>query len=69
MTETELKSDFKLITHTPYLALTGELWGVYCEDFRENWLRFNGIRTVPCISKFQSDTKVEILLMKDKNLP
>ena len=24
----ELKSDFKLTTDTPYLALTGELWGV-----------------------------------------
>ena len=23
-------------------ALTGELWGVYCEDFRENWPRYNG---------------------------
>ena len=27
---------------TPYLALTGELWGVYCEDFGETWPRYNG---------------------------
>ena len=27
---------------TPYLALTGELWGVFCEDFGENWPRYNG---------------------------
>ena len=27
---------------TPYLALTGELWGVFCEYLRENWPRYNG---------------------------
>ena len=27
---------------TPYLALTGELWGVYCEEFGEKWPRYNG---------------------------
>ena len=36
MTATERKSDFKLTTGTPYLALTGELWGVYYEKFEEN---------------------------------
>ena len=35
MTAAEHKTDFKL-TDNPYLALTGELWGVYCEDFGEN---------------------------------
>ena len=25
----------------PYLALTGELWGVFCEYLWENWLRYN----------------------------
>ena len=30
------ESDIRLTTDTPYLALTGELWGVYCEDFGEN---------------------------------
>ena len=28
---------------TPYLALTGKLWGVFCEHFLENWPRYNGI--------------------------
>ena len=42
MTAAELKPDFKLATDTPYLALMGELWGVYCEDFAENWPRYNG---------------------------
>ena len=26
---------------TPYLALTGELWGIFCEYLWENWPRFN----------------------------
>ena len=28
--------DFRITTDTPYFALTGELWGIYCEDFEEN---------------------------------
>ena len=40
MTAPEPKSDFKLTTDTPYLTLTGELWGVYCDDLGEN---YNGI--------------------------
>ena len=27
---------------TPYLALMGELWGVFCEDFGEYWPQYNG---------------------------
>ena len=27
---------------TTYLTLTGKLWGAFCEDFEENWLRYNG---------------------------
>ena len=42
MTAGESRSDFKLITDTPYLALTGELWGVYYENYEENWPRYNG---------------------------
>ena len=38
----ESESDIRITTDTPYLALTGELWGVYCEDFGENWPRYNG---------------------------
>ena len=32
MKAAQCESDFKLTTDTPYLALTGEPWGVYCED-------------------------------------
>ena len=41
LTAAELKSNFELTTYTPYLALTGELWGVCCEDFEENWPCYN----------------------------
>ena len=36
MTKEEYKPDFKLTKDTQYLARTGELWGVYCEDFGGN---------------------------------
>ena len=36
MAEIELKSEFELTKGTPYLTLTGELWGVYCEYFGED---------------------------------
>ena len=35
MTATERKTDFKLITDTLYLALTGELWDVYHYIFKD----------------------------------
>ena len=31
--------DLKLTAHTPYLDLTGELWGVWSEEIGENWPR------------------------------
>ena len=43
MTATEHKSDFKLTTDIPHLALMGELWGVCYEDFYENLPLYNGI--------------------------
>ena len=42
MTSAEHESDLKLTTDTPYLTLTGELWGVCCEEIGENWLHYNG---------------------------
>ena len=35
-------SDVIFSKDTPYLALTGELWDVFCEDLGDNWLRYNG---------------------------
>ena len=32
----ENESDISITADTLYLALTGELWGVYCEDFEKN---------------------------------
>ena len=38
------KSNSELAKGTPYmyLALKGELWGVYCEDIGENWWHYHG---------------------------
>ena len=36
VTEAEHAWEFVFTTDTPYLALTGKLWGVYCEEFGEN---------------------------------
>ena len=38
----ERKSDFKLTTYTPYLALTGELWGIYYDNFQKKKTRYDG---------------------------
>ena len=38
----ERKSDLKLTKDTPYIALTGELWGVCYDNFEENWPHHNG---------------------------
>ena len=41
MKEAVHKSDLELKIGTMYLAFTGELWGVFCEDFRKKWPRYN----------------------------
>ena len=41
MTVAESEADIKITTDTPYLALTGELWGLCCEDCGANWPRFD----------------------------
>ena len=42
MAAAEHQSDSELTKDTTYLALTGKLWGVYCEDWGENGSRYNG---------------------------
>ena len=42
MAEAEYKSECKITNYTPYFAFAGELWGVFCEDSVESWLRYNG---------------------------
>ena len=42
ITVAESESSIRTTTDIPYLALMGELLDVYCEDFGENWLRYNG---------------------------
>ena len=51
VTEAEPESDFNHTKDAPYLALTGELWGVFCEDLREIWPRYGStaLRVQDCI--------------------
>ena len=49
-TETEYKSQYEPAKYIPYLALTGELWVVFCEDSGENWASYND--TALCIISF-----------------
>ena len=42
ITVAEKESDIRITKDTPYLALTGELWGVYCKGLGENGPRYNG---------------------------
>ena len=39
--QAEYQSDVGSTKDTTYLALTGELWDVFCEYFWENWPRYN----------------------------
>ena len=38
----ECQPGFQLTKDTLYLALTEELWGIYCEDLGEHWQCNNG---------------------------
>ena len=41
MTEMKYAPEVIFTKDTTYLALTGELWGVFCEDMGGNWPRYN----------------------------
>ena len=40
--ESDYQSDSGFPNDTPYLALAGELWDVFCEYLWENWPRYSG---------------------------
>ena len=46
-TEAEYQSDAGSTKDTPYLALMGELCGIFCEYFLENLPRYNGAALYP----------------------
>ena len=52
MTTAEQQTGIELTKDIPYLALTGEIWAVCCEDFGENWLHYNG--SAPYQSGFEN---------------
>ena len=41
-TQVEYQSGDKATKGTPYLAMTSEIWAVFCEYSWENWPRYNG---------------------------
>ena len=57
MIAVEHKIDIKHKTDTPYLALTGELWGVCCENLGENW-RHRTVVITDVISFPETDLKI-----------
>ena len=40
-TQAEYQSDDVSTKDAPFLALTDELWGDFCDLFLENWQRYN----------------------------
>ena len=48
------KSKFQRTIDTPKLALTGQLWGVYCEDFWENLPCYNGTALYLYLAVFET---------------
>ena len=64
MKAAECKSDFELTKSTPYLALKGELWGIYCEDLGENGLHYNGtvLHLLLWINVISSPVVIEIFI-------
>ena len=55
------KSEVELTKDAPYLALTGELWGVFCEDLDENWPRCNALHCI-CLCLCISDSGTKVLI-------
>ena len=45
-TEAEYPSDAESTKDTPYVALTGEPWAIFCKYFCENQLCYNGNHTL-----------------------
>ena len=70
--EYENMKKFKLTKDTPYLILMGKLWGVYCEDFGENWLHYSSTSLQydlenagdgsRCLGLFSSETQTNMTL-------
>ena len=50
----KLRPGFALTDDTQYLALTGELWCVFCEIFKENWPRYIESALYICCHKYLS---------------
>ena len=47
-THTRIHTHIRITIYTPYLALPGVLWDVYCADIGENWMRYNDTALFEC---------------------
>ena len=65
MTDAGYKSEFVFTTDTPYLALRGELLGVYFENLGENWPCYNGT----ALYLFQMDSECQFAGTSVHGLP
>ena len=57
---------------TPYLALKGELWGVFCEDFGENRPCYIGTAlylVLPVTTSWQENSFQEYFWLVGKAIP
>ena len=52
----ERESDIRITTDTPYLALMGELWGVYCEINGKKWTAPTGAQSSNVLHRFDHKT-------------
>ena len=57
----------QITNYTPYLALTGELWCVFCENLNENWLHYNGTALYLIDWSSLSFGSMDPLVLFDKN--
>ena len=64
VTDAEQKSEFVFTKDNPCLALTGELWGVYCEYFGENWPRYNGTALYMRLGVFSPPIALPMIVRK-----
>ena len=62
----ESESYIRITRDTPYLALTGELWGIYCEDLGEKWPSYNG--TAPVFKTKLTKLPVLIRILRNSNI-
>ena len=57
----------QITNYTPYLALTSQLWGVFCEDLVENWPHYSDTALYIVLLWFCYQSTIELPLISDHN--